>query len=84
MERQDEGRRQQLHGRLKAIWGELTDDDIDRVEGNRERLIGVIKEKTGAAEAMVRARLGELFEEVQENGGRGRRRRDLSAKGGKP
>ena len=37
----------QLKGSIREKWGELTDDDVDRVGGNAERLVGVIQERYG-------------------------------------
>ena len=42
-----EGRWDQLKGRVKQRWGELTNDDLDVAEGEYEELIGKIKERTG-------------------------------------
>jgi len=38
----------EVAGRLKQQWGQLTDDDLRRVEGSAERLVGVVQQKTGA------------------------------------
>lgn len=43
------GKWMQLRGRAKQQWGELTDDDLDRVEGDRDVLIGKIQERYGIA-----------------------------------
>jgi uncharacterized protein YjbJ (UPF0337 family) len=37
----------QLKGSVKEQWGKLTDDDVDRVSGSMDRLVGVIQEKYG-------------------------------------
>jgi uncharacterized protein YjbJ (UPF0337 family) len=37
----------QLKGNVKGKWGALTDDDLDRVSGNVEQLVGVIQERYG-------------------------------------
>jgi uncharacterized protein YjbJ (UPF0337 family) len=42
-----EGRWEQLKGRVKELWGEITDDDLKKVEGNYDRMLGVIQERTG-------------------------------------
>ena len=34
------GKWHQLKGEVKSQWGELTDDDLDRVGGDSEKLIG--------------------------------------------
>ncbi len=35
----------QMRGKAKEQWGELTDDDLDKVEGQFDQLIGVLMEK---------------------------------------
>jgi len=52
-----QGRWEQLRGRVKAAWGELTDDDLKKVEGNFERLIGLIEERTGQTREQIEKRL---------------------------
>ena len=42
-----EGNWAQFKGKVKAKWGKLTDDDLDRIEGRREELIGRIQERYG-------------------------------------
>jgi uncharacterized protein YjbJ (UPF0337 family) len=42
-----EGKWKQLRGQAKGWWGKLTDDDLDRVGGKFEELMGVIQEKYG-------------------------------------
>jgi len=42
-----EGRWEQLTGRIKSLWGSVTDDDLTKAEGDYERVIGLLKEKTG-------------------------------------
>ena len=41
------GKWHQLKGAAQAKWGKLTNDDLDRVEGNAERLAGLLQEKYG-------------------------------------
>lgn len=43
------GKWKQLKGKAKAQWGKLTDDDIDKLEGNTEALIGKVQERYGIA-----------------------------------
>ena len=44
-----QGRWQQLKGEARVKWGKLTNDDIDQIEGERERLVGKIRERYGIA-----------------------------------
>ena len=42
-----QGKWQQIKGSLKSQWGKLTDDDLARFDGNREYLIGRLRERYG-------------------------------------
>lgn len=44
-----EGKWKQLKGKVQQKWGDLTDDDLDRVSGRREELVGLIQERYGYA-----------------------------------
>jgi uncharacterized protein YjbJ (UPF0337 family) len=37
----------QIRGQIKGWWGVLTDDDVEKINGRRDRLIGVLQEKYG-------------------------------------
>jgi uncharacterized protein YjbJ (UPF0337 family) len=39
----------QLKGRIKQKWGQLTDDEIDEMEGHAEILAGKLQERYGLA-----------------------------------
>ena len=42
-----EGQWKQMRGEAKAWWGKLTDNDLDRVAGKFEVLVGLLQEKYG-------------------------------------
>ncbi|MGS0998652.1 CsbD family protein [Rhodanobacter sp. UC4451_H18] len=44
-----QGNWKQLTGKIKAKWGDLTDDDLARAEGNTEYLVGKVQERYGIA-----------------------------------
>lgn len=44
---QIEGNWKQVKGKAIAQWGKLTDDELDRVEGRKTELTGLIQEKYG-------------------------------------
>ena len=44
-----EGNWKQFKGMVKEKWGKLTDDDLDVIEGKRDRLVGKIQERYGMA-----------------------------------
>jgi uncharacterized protein YjbJ (UPF0337 family) len=41
------GKWHQLKGDVKSRWGKLTNDDVDRAEGDAEKLIGRLQERYG-------------------------------------
>lgn len=41
------GKWKQLQGRVQSTWGKLTNDEVDRIDGNAEELIGLIQERYG-------------------------------------
>ena len=43
------GKWKQMRGEVKKWWGDLTDDDLDRIEGERDKLIGRLQERYGYA-----------------------------------
>ena len=49
-----QGNWKQFKGRAKEKWGNLTDDDLDRVAGQREQLEGIIQQRYGLAKDQVR------------------------------
>jgi uncharacterized protein YjbJ (UPF0337 family) len=41
------GKWMQFRGRVKEWWGDVTDDELDKVEGRWERFVGMLQEKYG-------------------------------------
>jgi uncharacterized protein YjbJ (UPF0337 family) len=41
------GNWKQFRGKIKETWGELTDDDLQQVEGNYDQLVGKLQAKYG-------------------------------------
>lgn len=50
---QTQGNWKQFKGKLKEKWGDLTDDELDRFEGQRDQLAGRIQEKYGDSQEDV-------------------------------
>lgn len=44
-----EGKWKQLRGQVQETWGELTDDEVDEINGKRHKLVGMLQEKYGYA-----------------------------------
>jgi len=47
------GKWKQMKGSVKKKWGKLTDDDLDVVKGNAQKLSGKIQEKYGKSKEEV-------------------------------
>jgi uncharacterized protein YjbJ (UPF0337 family) len=41
------GKWKQFRGRMREQWGKLTDDQVDQIGGNYDRLVGVLQENYG-------------------------------------
>jgi len=46
---QVKGKWHEVKGSIRAKWGELTDDEIEELDGNREKMVGKIQQKYGVA-----------------------------------
>jgi uncharacterized protein YjbJ (UPF0337 family) len=44
---QMKGQWMQVKGEIKKQWGKLTDDELDRIAGERDKLVGKLQEKYG-------------------------------------
>jgi len=56
-----QGNWNEAKGKVKTQWGRLTDDDLTRVEGHKDRLIGVIQQKYGIAKDKAEQQLDEFM-----------------------
>ena len=48
---QIEGKWMQVKGRAKENWGKLTDDDLSRITGKRDQMVGLVQQRYGQAKA---------------------------------
>lgn len=54
------GQWEQIKGRAKKAWGELTDDDIAKADGSAEKLFGIIQEKFGDTKDAIQKKIDNL------------------------
>ena len=59
-----EGKWKQLKGRIKEKWAELSDDELESVDGSSERLIGALQERYGLARDEAKQQFEELKKKV--------------------
>lgn len=65
-----EGRWKQIKGDAKRAWGKLTDDDLDRSEGNRDKLVGSLQERYGWEKHHAESEFDRFLEGVRTPAGR--------------
>jgi len=56
---QVKGNWKQVKGEAQKQWGKLTDDDLDQIQGERDKLIGRIQERYGEAREDAERRVDE-------------------------
>jgi len=61
------GQWKQLRGTVKSWWGRLTDDDFDRIAGQKARLIGTLQEKYGYTRDMAQQEVDRRLQEYGEH-----------------
>lgn len=55
------GKWNQIKGSIRSKWGELTNDDVDRVQGDTEKFIGILQEKYGYGREKAESELQEFL-----------------------
>jgi uncharacterized protein YjbJ (UPF0337 family) len=61
----------QMRGSLKSWWGRLTDDDLDRIAGQKDRLVGLVQEKYGQTREEAEREVEQRLREYGNGGGIG-------------
>ena len=59
---QMKGKWNQLKGEAKIQWGELTNDELDKIDGHRDKLIGKLQEKYGKSKEEAETEVDRFFE----------------------
>lgn len=55
------GKWKQFKGEIQKQWGELTDDDLDKIDGDRTKLEGLIQERYGLKKNEVQRKIDEFI-----------------------
>jgi uncharacterized protein YjbJ (UPF0337 family) len=50
----------QIKGKLKQSYGNLTDDDLTYVEGKEDELLGRLQEKTGKSKDQLKKEINDM------------------------
>jgi uncharacterized protein YjbJ (UPF0337 family) len=65
------GQWRQMRGSVKSWWGRLTDDDLDKIGGQKDRLVGVVQEKYGRTREEAEREVEQRLREYGDGGGIG-------------
>lgn len=57
------GKWNQFRGTIKQRWGELTDDELDQIEGRRDKLVGKLQEKYGYSKVRAEEEVNSFMHE---------------------
>jgi uncharacterized protein YjbJ (UPF0337 family) len=79
-----EGRWKQMRGDLKSWWGKLTDDDLEKIGGKKDRLLGMLQEKYGYTREAAQREIDRRFQEYEKRGGASGTGRSGQTMGGAP
>jgi len=53
------GRWNQMRGEVRRVWGELTDDELEQIAGNRDKFVGKLQERYGIAKVEAERQVDE-------------------------
>lgn len=60
------GKWKQVKGEVKKQWGKLTDDDLAIVEGQQDKLIGLLQERYGYAQEQAEREVDHFLQKFHE------------------
>jgi uncharacterized protein YjbJ (UPF0337 family) len=61
------GKWKQLRGKVKNWWGDLTDDELDQIDGKVDILTGMIQEKYGYTREEANEQVQEFLQEYDDD-----------------
>lgn len=67
-----QGNWNEIKGRLRERWGQLTEDDLREFNGNVDQLVGTIQRKTGESREQIEAQLESMMERASRGAERAR------------
>jgi uncharacterized protein YjbJ (UPF0337 family) len=73
---QMQGKWKQYKGKAKEKWGELTDDDLDKIDGRSQQLVGKIQEKYGVKKEAAEEQANEFLRSLDDNSTEERREQE--------
>lgn len=64
---QIEGKWDQVKGYVREKWGDLTDDDLEKIGGKKDRFVGKLRETYGMTVEQAQQELDEFYRDHKDN-----------------
>jgi len=58
------GKWKQVRGKAKQLWGKLTDNDLDRISGRFDELVGLVQERYGHTREQAQKEVERFIDQV--------------------
>jgi uncharacterized protein YjbJ (UPF0337 family) len=62
-----EGKWKQLRGQIQQNWGDLTDNDLDRIKGTRTEFEGLLQERYGYTKERAKTELDTFLKATEKS-----------------
>ncbi len=59
-----EGKWKQVRGQVKQQWGKLTDNQLDRIKGRTEELVGLLQENYGYTQERAQKEVDDFVQRI--------------------
>jgi len=60
------GKWKQARGKVKQWWGKLTDNDLDRISGQVDQLVGIVQERYGYTREQAEREVAKFMEQFKQ------------------
>ena len=60
------GKWKQARGKVKQWWGKLTDNDLDRISGQVDQLVGTVQERYGYTREQAEREVAKFMEQFKQ------------------
>jgi len=61
-----QGKWKQVRGEIQSLWGRLTNDDMDRIQGNSAKLAGMLQERYGYSRQEAERAIADFLDRVDD------------------
>ncbi|MEM1149157.1 MAG: CsbD family protein [Pseudomonadota bacterium] len=61
---QIKGNWKEWKGKMRTEFGQITDDELEEAKGDRERLVGLVQQKYGAAREDAEKKVDSFFDQA--------------------